>query len=83
MLLLTCPHCGPRDEREFVYGGPSAAKRPDDAGGISEEAWIEHLTVPPNPVGAVAERWWHARGCGEWIEVSRDTATHDLGETGG
>jgi len=26
----------------------------------------------------VREKWWHGRGCGQWLELSRDTVTHDI-----
>jgi sarcosine oxidase subunit delta len=28
MLLIACPHCGPRDEAEFVCGGQTDIARP-------------------------------------------------------
>ena len=76
MLLIPCPFCGPRNESEFAYGGPALAPRPADPAALSDAAWVEWLTVPPNPMGPVEERWWHARGCGRWLTVTRDTVTH-------
>ena len=78
MLKIPCPFCGPRNEIEFVHGGPEKARRPDDPGRIDDEAWVEYLTVPKNPVGPVAERWWHVRGCGNWFTLWRDTLSHDF-----
>ena len=78
MLLIACPFCGPRDESEFAYGGPALARRPADPDALSDAAWVEWLTVPPNPMGPVEERWWHARGCGRWLTVTRDTVTHAI-----
>ena len=49
MLLIPCPHCGPRDESEFTYGGPAVACRPEAPQALSDEAWVEYLTVVPNP----------------------------------
>ncbi len=84
MLQLTCPFCGPRDEREFTYGGPLTERRPDNADNLEPEAWVERLTVPDNPLGVVREWWWHERGCGEWVLVERDTRSHALaGGNGG
>ncbi len=80
MHLIRCPHCGHRDESEFVYGGPFSGARPDDPGAIQDEAWSNYLTVPDNPVGPVVECWWHANGCGAWVTIARDTATHDIRE---
>jgi len=78
MLLIRCPFCGPRSETEFAYGGPAAGPRPEDAGKVSDADWVDWLTVPPNPMGPVEERWWHARGCGRWLTVTRDTRTHEI-----
>lgn len=79
MLLITCPFCGKRNESEFIYGGPVEADRPDP-NAVSDAEWVEYLTVTPNPLGPVQEKWWHARGCGEWFTIWRDTRTHDIVE---
>ncbi|SFU16945.1 sarcosine oxidase subunit delta [Sedimentitalea nanhaiensis] len=77
MLLIPCPFCGPRNESEFAHGGPVRARRPDpDA--VSDAAWVEYLTVTPNPQGPVQEHWWHVRGCGTWLTLWRDTTSHDI-----
>lgn len=78
-MLLPCPFCGKRNESEFIFGGPVGAERPD-ANAVSDEQWVEYLTVTPNPLGPVEEKWWHARGCGEWFTIWRDTRTHDIVE---
>ncbi|WP_166417167.1 sarcosine oxidase subunit delta [Cochlodiniinecator piscidefendens] len=79
MLRITCPYCGSRNESEFLFGGPVGTERPDP-NTTSDADWIEYLTVKPNPLGPVQERWWHARGCGEWLTIWRDTRTHDIVE---
>ena len=78
MLLITCPFCGPRNETEFVHGGPLKITRPRDPDQLSNQEWVEYLTVPQNPIGPVEERWWHLRGCGKWLTITRDTLTHDI-----
>tara|TARA_B100001093_G_scaffold109521_1_gene101771 strand:+ start:155 stop:412 length:258 start_codon:yes stop_codon:yes gene_type:complete len=80
MLLIKCPFCKNRNETEFVYGGPVGANRPDPTR-ASDEEWVDFLTMVPNPTGPVHERWWHARGCGEWFIICRDTVTHEILET--
>ena len=82
MLLIRCPFCGPRDEREFDYGGPVALRRPENPELLTDREWVEYLTSPDNPVGPVRERWWHARGCGAWVEICRDTVTHAVADNG-
>ncbi len=78
MLLIPCPWCGPRHESEFENAGPVRARRAHDPGALSDAQWLDYLLVRPNPCGALRERWWHARGCGEWFEIIRHTATHEL-----
>ena len=76
MLLIPCPHCGERNESEFVNGGPVRVQRPDDPRALDDAAWVDWLTVVPNPMGPVREKWWHRLGCGAWFAVTRDTVTH-------
>ena len=73
-MRVTCPHCGPRDRREFtVQGDDTALSRPDrDAGG---EAWHAFVHLRDNPAGPLREMWYHDP-CQAWIVVERDTATH-------
>ena len=78
MLVIECPFCGARDEREFAYGGPFFGPRPDDAGAIEDRDWVEQLTIPDNPLGPAKEWWWHDKGCGEWMLVVRDTRTNRI-----
>ncbi len=77
MLLIDCPFCGERNETEFIYGGPVGPARPD-ATQCTDDVWLDYLLIVPNPVGPTEERWWHARGCGDWFTVWRDTVTHEL-----
>ncbi|MDI3336409.1 sarcosine oxidase subunit delta [Defluviimonas aestuarii] len=80
MLLIDCPFCGPRNESEFSFGGPALTPRPSDPAAVSDADWVDWLTVPPNPMGLVEERWWHARGCGSWLTICRHTVTHEITE---
>ena len=76
MLLLTCPHCGPRDETEFNGGGESHVTRPlIDS---SDQDWADYLFFHNNPKGVTFERWRHTYGCGRWFNVARDTVSHDI-----
>lgn len=78
MLNIPCPFCGPRNETEFIHGGPLKDRRPEDSAALDDAAWVEYLTVVNNPLGPVQERWWHVRGCGCWFTLQRDTRTHDI-----
>lgn len=78
MLLIPCPHCGPRAEHEFRCGGESHIARPSPPEATSDAAWGEYLHVRDNPKGVTYERWLHAAGCRRWFNVARDTVTHEI-----
>jgi len=80
MLTITCPFCGDRSENEFVHGGPARVVRPENVSEYDNQAWIDYLTHTHNPVGPTSEKWWHARGCGAWLTIQRDTTTHVIVE---
>jgi heterotetrameric sarcosine oxidase delta subunit len=82
MLKLTCPFCGARNESEFIHGGACKPRRSEAPQELDDAAWIEYLTVPPNPIGPLDERWWHLRGCGKWFTVRRNTLTHQILQPG-
>jgi sarcosine oxidase subunit delta len=78
MLLITCPHCGPRAELEFSYGGEAHIARPIDPMGLDDEAWATFLYKRSNPKGVHAERWRHLHGCGRFFNVLRDTISDTI-----
>ena len=75
MLLVPCPHCGPRPEIEFRCGGQAHLVRPADPAAIDDAAWAEFLFYRANTKGVLAERWNHAHGCQRWFNVLRDTVS--------
>ncbi len=78
-MRLTCPHCGPRDRREFTWSGDAVAlDRPArDAG---DAAWDAYLHLRDNPAGATRDLWYHDP-CGAFIVAERDTVTHAVHAT--
>ena len=78
MLLIPCPHCGPRDESEFHYGGRATALPELNA---TPSSWHEavHLRQPVN--AELQEYWFHSAGCEQWIKLQRDPATHAFVES--
>ncbi len=78
MLLIPCPWCGPRDEREFHYGGQAGVAHPDDAAALDDRAWGAYLFFRDNLKGAFAERWVHSAGCRRWFDITRDTLTNEF-----
>jgi sarcosine oxidase delta subunit len=49
MMLIPCPHCGPRNQIEFTYGGDATLRRP--AADAPEAAWIDYVYLRDNPCG--------------------------------
>lgn len=78
-MRITCPHCGPRDLREFsVKGSADALDRPDTT--EWSEAWDAYLHLRDNPAGPTREMWHHVGGCGAWLVVARDTVSHAISD---
>jgi len=78
MLLIPCPWCGPRDEREFACGGEAHIARPLAPAALSDEAWADYLFMRRNPKGVHYERWQHSHGCRRWFNLARSTVTHEI-----
>lgn len=76
MLCIPCPFCGPRDETEFTYGGPSHVARPELS--CTDREWTRYLYHRTNTKGPYRERWLHSFGCGRWFNALRDTTTHEF-----
>ena len=78
MLLIPCPHCGPRNETEFKYGGQAGIAYPADPDALTDAEWVEYLFLRDNPKGLVLERWVHTHGCRRWFNAARHTVTHEI-----
>ncbi len=78
MLVIPCPWCGDRHESEFVCAGEKRPPRPADPQACDPQDWIAYLCHRRNPRGPSLETWWHAKGCGLWFTLLRDTATHEV-----
>ncbi|MBT6441870.1 MAG: sarcosine oxidase subunit delta [Alphaproteobacteria bacterium] len=81
MLLIPCPWCGARAEKEFKPGGEAGIVRPLDPDALDDAAWADYLFNRANPKGWHRERWIHALGCRRWFNVERHTATHEIRAT--
>ncbi len=81
MLLITCPHCGPRNETEFRYGGEAHVAYPADDSAVDDATWARFLFFRSNPKGEFAERGVHQHGCRRWFNAIRDTVTHEITAT--
>ena len=78
MLIIPCPHCGPRDEIEFACGGEAHIARPLIENKISDADFADYLFIRDNPKGVFLERWRHSAGCRKWFNLARDTVTHEI-----
>ncbi len=81
MHIISCPHCGPRDEAEFHYRGDATVARP--AGDAGQQAFYDYVYSRENPRGWHTEWWHHFAGCRQFVKVVRHTATHEIAATGG
>lgn len=73
MLLIACPHCGPRAQTEFAYDRTLDAVVPLTA---TPEQAVATLSARDNPRGWSDELWHHRFGCRRWLVVRRHTVTH-------
>ncbi len=76
MILLACPHCGPRNSAEFRWLG-EVVHRPDPATATPEQ-WRAYLHLRANPAGWVTETWLHRAGCRKFLTVEPHTVTNEV-----
>ena len=76
MILVPCPHCGPRNASEFAYVG-ERHRRPDP-NQTTPEQWRSYLYLRDNPAGWTTETWLHRAGCRRYLVVERHTATNEI-----
>ena len=75
MLVITCPHCGPRNSNEFSFGDELAA-RPGPETDVA--AWRDYLYMKRNVAGWQPEQWFHVSGCRRFLIIERDTTTNEI-----
>lgn len=63
---------------EFSYRGDAAFERPDAAAADAAERFFEAVYLRTNPAGPHDELWYHLYGCRSWLEVRRNTRTHEI-----
>lgn len=79
MLLIPCPFCGARDEREFAYGGDAAiAPALGAETAIGDAEWTAALYLRDDSKGQAVEHWVHRHGCRRWLEITRDRTSHEI-----
>ena len=75
MLLIDCPHCGPRAQVEFVYERTVDSVVQPDAPAAEAK---ERLFTRANPRGLDDEVWRHSFGCRAWLVLTRHRSTHQI-----
>ena len=75
MMQITCPHCGPRAQTEFVYERTvdsvvALNATPEDA--------MKTLFTRTNPRGVDEEIWRHTFGCRAWMVITRHRVTNEI-----
>jgi sarcosine oxidase subunit delta len=78
MMLIPCPHCGPRAQAEFVY---ERALESVIVPGRDDAEAMARLFTRTNPKGENEELWRHTHGCRAWLVVTRHTVTHQISAT--
>lgn len=77
-MRLRCPFCGERDSSEFSYlGAASGGQRVFD-GTETVQSTFEAVYIRENPAGLHEELWYHGFGCRSWVQVTRDTSSHEV-----
>jgi len=79
MILVPCPHCGPRNVAEFRHVGEAIA-RPDPASATPAQ-WRGYLYLRRNPAGPTTEMWYHRAGCRAYFAAERHTVTNEFRRT--
>jgi heterotetrameric sarcosine oxidase delta subunit len=75
MLLIVCPHCGPRNDDEFSFRGEVVTRpRPD----TDPAAWRRYLYTRRNVADWQTERWFHVSGCRRFLTLERHTVTNEI-----
>ena len=75
MMQIPCPHCGPRDQAEFVY---ERAAESIIVPGKDDATAVETLFTRTNLKGAEEELWRHTYGCRAWLIMTRDRVTNEI-----
>jgi sarcosine oxidase subunit delta len=77
MMLIACPHCGPRAQSEFIYERTVDSVVPLNA--PVDEAMAK-LFTRNNPRGVDDEIWRHTYGCRAWMVLTRHRVTNEISE---
>ncbi|MEQ1547239.1 MAG: sarcosine oxidase subunit delta [Chakrabartia sp.] len=75
MMQITCPHCGPRAQSEFVFERTLDSVVTIEA--LPKDA-MTTLFTRNNPRGMDEEIWRHTFGCRAWMVITRHRVSHEI-----
>lgn len=75
MLVVPCPHCGPRSSDEFSFTGEVVSRPGPDT---DDATWRRYLYMKTNAAGWQSERWFHVSGCRRFLMVERNLDTNEI-----
>jgi len=78
MLIVPCPHCGPRNSADMKYVGESHTRPDPNSTPIKE--WRDYLYIHDNPAGWLKETWYCGSGCRKYFTTERNTVTNQFRE---
>ncbi len=76
MMLVPCPHCGPRNSTDLHYVGESHPR--PSVNDVTAEEWRTYLYMRDNPAGLLTETWYCRSGCRQYFTAVRNTATNEF-----
>jgi len=76
MLLVPCPHCGPRNSADMRYVGESQIR--PDPNNTPMTQWRDYLYMHDNPAGWLVETWYCRSGCRKYFKLERNTDTNEF-----
>ncbi len=77
-MRIECPFCGERDLSEFTCLGAAGRPHPAGDGEDGQARLLDAVYLRENAAGAHRELWYHTFGCRSWLQVTRDTRTHEI-----
>jgi heterotetrameric sarcosine oxidase delta subunit len=76
MLLVPCPHCGPRNQSDLRLLGASVPR--PDPNATSRAEWGDYLYLRENPADWITESWYCRSGCRRYFSVERHQGTNEF-----
>jgi len=76
MIIVPCPHCGPRNSVDLRNCGEVVNRPNPDTATLTE--WRTYLYLRENAAGWVSETWYCSAGCRRYFTIERNTVTNEI-----